>query len=383
MRSRKVLTGYGNGSVYEEKRGSGRWIAELDGVRRRAKSEAEALEKLALLQQRREERLRPESITLDKWLDKWLTEHCEHLRERSRFYYSEIIRIYIKPYRIARIKLEDLITEDIIDWLAALRRKQSQREKRYISDATISSAFKRLKKALQTAKQLRYISQNVADHISLPTKPVRQPVILEPEEVRMLLDYLQAHRLFPLFATEVTTGLRISELTGLRWSDIDLEAGIIYVRGQVHWLQGKPTWIPSAKTKAGQREIHISSELVEILRNWKKVWEEEKTFLGKQWRADEHVFVSSRGQIIRQASIRNTLKRALQAVGLDTSMTFHDMRHLTGSLMLAAGEDIRVVSEILGHSNVSVTETIYAHVLKRSKKSAANRLSYLLKRGIQ
>lgn len=129
MRKKKVLSGYGNGSVYEEKRGSGRWIAELGGVRRRAKSEAEALEKLALLQQRREDRLKPESMTLEKWLDKWLEDHCKHLKERSRLYYAEMVRIYIKPYKIARIKLENLISEDITDWLASLRRKKSKRNK--------------------------------------------------------------------------------------------------------------------------------------------------------------------------------------------------------------------------------------------------------------
>src|SRR5262245_43991482 len=108
-------TGYGNGSVHEEKRGSGRWVAELGGVRRRAKSETEAREKLKLLQERRDARLKLKkgSTTVGEWLNIWLSDYCDHLKPKTREGYLNVVKTYISPYPIARIRLEDLTADDI------------------------------------------------------------------------------------------------------------------------------------------------------------------------------------------------------------------------------------------------------------------------------
>jgi integrase len=183
----------------------------------------------------------------------------------------------------------------------------------------------------------------------------------------------------------VTVGLRRGELLGLRWKDIDLEARTIRVRGQLQWLKGeghqtrRPVWVPSAKSKAGQRVIDISQELAEILGAWRRTQHEERLLLGSKWHGEDYVFTNEQGRPINPRSLSRAFKAGLKRAKLPEEMTLHDLRHCAGSLMLANGEDIQAVSELLGHSSRAVTERIYAHALRNRKRKAGESLGYLLR----
>lgn len=267
-------TGYGNGSVHEEKAGSNRWVAELDGTRRRAKSEEEAREKLRVLQDRRDARLKLNqgSMTVLEWMQRWLDQHCDHLKSKTLEGYRDAVRLYIKPYSIARVRLEDLVADDILEWMTALRRKKistgPHETTKKLSGATIAIAFRRLRRALVIARLRNLIATNPAEGITVAGSAAeRDPVILEPEQIMGFLDAWADRRLYALYAVFVTAGLRRGEVLGLRWRDIDLENCTIMVRGQLQWLKSedggprKPVWVPSTKTRAGKRIIDISLEL--------------------------------------------------------------------------------------------------------------------------
>lgn len=391
-------TGYGNGSVYEEKIGSGRWVAELDGIRRRARSKAEADEKLKLLQDRRDARLKLKlgSLTLGEWLDIWLDRYCDHLKPKTLDGYRDAVKIYIAPYDLARVRIEDLSPDDIVSWLAQLRRKRAMRttkggklqptDKR-LSNSTIAIAFRRLRTALAAAKTYKIISENPAADVIPPSTAVeREPVILEPGQVLAFLAAWEEHRLYALFALFVTVGLRRGELLGLRWKDVDLDARTITVRGQLQWLKvegsktRRPIWVPSAKTKAGQRVIDIAPELAGLLRTWRRTQREERLHLGSKWHGEDYVFTNEEGGPMNPRALTRRFKAGLKRAGLSEEMTLHDLRHCAGSLMLANGEDIQAVSELLGHSSRAVTERIYAHALRNRKRKAGESLGYLLRR---
>lgn len=378
-------TGYGNGSVYEEKIGSGRWVAELDNVRRRARNEAEAREKLRQLQERRNARLnlRKGSTRLIDWLSIWLSDYCDHLKPLTRAGYMEAIKNYIEPYPLAKVRMEDLESDDIDRWMRSLRRKG-------LSGGTIAIAFRRLRKALKVAKQKDYIDHNPAEDVEPPdATPSRDPVILEPEQVMLFLKAWEGFRYFALFAIVVCLGLRRGEVTGLRWKDIDLDGRVMTIRGQLQWVSpapGKPKaplWVESTKgrgRKKRQRVIEdFPAELVDALKAWRKVQAAERLRFGKDWPGGDYVFTTSEGQPITTRSLCRLFKAALKRAGLNEAMTFHDLRHCAGSLMLADGEDIQAVSELLGHSSRSVTEKIYAHALASRKRKAGGSLGYLLR----
>jgi integrase len=390
--------GYGNGSVYEEPEGSGHWRAELNGVRRRARSEAEANEKLKLLQDRRDGRLKLKlgSLTLAEWLRIWLDDYCSHLKPKTLEGYRHVVQTYIDPYDIARIRLEDLDADDIVRWMATLRRKRVMRTARggelkptdkKLSNNTIAIAFRRLRKALATAKTHKLIGENVGANVEPPPSATeREPVILEPEQVIRFLATWAEHRLYTLFAVFVTVGLRRGELLGLRWKDVDLDARTITVRGQLQWLKPesdgtrRPTWVPSAKTKAGRRVIDISKELAEILKTWRRTQREERLILGPKWHGEDYVFTNEHGGPTNPRTLSRTFKAGLKRAKLSEEMTLHDLRHCAGSLMLERGEDIQAVSELLGHSSRAVTERIYAHALRNRKRKAGESLGFLLRR---
>src|SRR5262249_17153422 len=160
--------------------GSGLWRAELDGVKRRARTEAAANEKLRQLQERRDARLslKKGSTRLIEWLEIWLNEYCDHLKPLTRAGYREATTTYIAPYPLARVRMEDLESDDIDRWMKTLRRKG-------LSEGTIAIAFRRLRKALKVARQKDYIDHNPAEDVEPPdATPMRDPVILEPEQIR-------------------------------------------------------------------------------------------------------------------------------------------------------------------------------------------------------
>lgn len=384
--------GYGNGGVHEEKQGSGRWVAELDGVRRRAKSEAEALDKLKQLQERRDAKLKIKkgSTTLGDWLTTWLEDYCDHLKPKTLEGYRDAVRVYIEPYPVARVRLEDLDSDDIVEWMKALKRKKATRGNQssdgLISSGTIAIAFRRLRKALNVAKRRKLIGDNPAADVDPPVvEATREPVILEPEQIVHLLAAWQGRRLYVMYATLITTGVRRAELLGLRWKDIDLVQRTITVRGQVQWLKGEPgkprgpVWVPSPKTRAGKRVIDIAIELADLLVQWRRTQREERQ-VHPEWPASDYVFTNQEGRPHNPRGIHEDFKAGLKRAGLPEEMTMHDLRHCAGSLMLERGEDIEAVRELLGHSSRSVTEKIYAHALRNRKRKAGESLGYLLRR---
>jgi hypothetical protein len=177
-------TGYGNGGIHEEKDGSGRWIAELDGVRRRAKSEDEAKAKLCRLQELRNAQVNLScgGMRFDAWYRLWLTPKYSDLGQKMREGYEEVGRLYIKGFKLAGTILED-VNEDVLEmWLAALREKKKANSEP-LAEGTIAIAFRRVRRALEVARIKRYISYNPALSIMTPSgAPSRKPVVLEAQQ---------------------------------------------------------------------------------------------------------------------------------------------------------------------------------------------------------
>ncbi|NTU82734.1 MAG: site-specific integrase [Chloroflexales bacterium] len=381
----KPKRGYGNGSVHEEKEDSGRWIAELDGVRRRAKSREEAEEKLRLLQELRDHRvdIGKSSQLLGQWLTIWLSVCLpgreKPLKARTLQGYAEIIRLYITPYRISQLALETVSAKDIRAWLAELKCKG-------LSGNTRANAFRRLRTALADACREKLIAANPADEVEEPdTSDAKKPVVLGLAGVARFLAAWEGHRLYALFATAITIGLRPSELLGLRWQDVDLDARTICVQGQLHRLKvdldqlRKPVWVDSTKTPAGQRTIHFPPEIADIFVVWRELQQQEQAALGLAWPHGGYLFTTLAGTPLNKDNIRRDFKKSLRRAGLP-DMTRHDLRHSAASLMLAQGEDIEAVKEVIGHSSRAVLERIYAHALPENKRRAGESLGFLLRR---
>lgn len=159
-------TGYGNGSVYEESPGSGRWMARLDGVRRRARGEEEAQQKLLRLQKQRDDHLQlgEGSQTVSAWYTTWVNVYCDEFKHKTREGYKGVYHCWIKPYAIANIRLDDLRPTHIDKWLETL-------EVKGIGPASRLIAYRRIRAALKVAVNKEILVRNPADKATQPVLP--------------------------------------------------------------------------------------------------------------------------------------------------------------------------------------------------------------------
>ena len=170
--------------------------------------------------------------------------------------------------------------------------------------------------------------------------------------------------------------MRVSELLGLQWSEVDFGNNLIRVRWQLRRDEGKWVW-KQPKTKRSRRQIALARSTMEALRRHKEAQDVERAYLGAAWEDHELVFCTQRG---RPLSARNTYRRFKQLLryGALPDVRFHDLRHTAATLLLAGKVNPKVVSEMLGHASVSITLDIYSHVIPDMQQDAAVTLEHAL-----
>lgn len=361
----------GEGSVFEE--APGRWRAALviDGRhhRRRATTEKGAKLKLKELKALRDARLAvgEGKQSLKTWIAFWLGTLLpgKQVKLKTIEGHRYTCDRYILPY-LGHHQLIRLTAQHIDEWQGKLREKG-------LSEGTIANARRRLSAALEAARKRKIVPENVVKLTDAPLgTPKRREVLDEPQIVTFLLT-LAKHRLYALYALACVTGMRQAELMGLRWGAVDLEAGTLTVREQLQRVknaEGKRVLHREDSTKNRKdRVIQLDPDLVAALRAHRLRQLQEKLSLGDAWRGEDLVFTSEDGTPLESGALSRQFKRALGRAKLP-DVTFHSLRHSAGSVMLAHGAQLIAVSEVLGHSSVTVTARWYAHSFTEDRRQA-------------
>ena len=349
----------GEGSVY--RRNDGRVVGEWTdaaGKKRyttsktKSKTEMKAALRKKLAGTRRGITFDSEGMTVEKYMDRWLDTQKDRVRAGTFKPYEAITRLHIKP-TLGRTKLEKLNALQLEElYRQKLKDGLSARRVRYIHVT--------MRKALKDAVRLQILSSNVADSATPPRTSTKEITPLIQEQMKTLLEAARGDRLECLYILACTTGMRQGELLGLQWKDIDLEAGTLRVSRSVYDGEINPP-----KTKAGNRTIRLSKLAIAALKR-------HRIESGKQ-RISEWVFPNSRGTSIGHANLHNrSWKPLLLKAGLPHSTRFHDLRHSCISLLLARGVPIKVVSQMAGHGDVSITLSVYGHVLPDQQGACAD-----------
>jgi integrase len=177
-----------------------------------------------------------------------------------------------------------------------------------------------------------------------------------------------------LYVLALTTGMRRGELLGLKWTDVDLERGVLAVRRALA-PDGKTFTLP--KNGKG-RSIRLTEQAVEALEAHRNAQDDERSKLGNVWKDNGLVFPSTVGTPMNSDNlVYRSFKPLLRRAGLK-EIRFHDLRHTFATLMLEQRENPKVVQEILGHSQISLTLDTYSHVLPDIQEEAIGRLGRLL-----
>ncbi|MEU5903950.1 site-specific integrase [Micromonospora sp. NPDC047527] len=185
--------------------------------------------------------------------------------------------------------------------------------------------------------------------------------------------YRKASALEARWLIGIALGLRQGEVLGLRWDDIDLTAGTLRVRGQ---LQRDPDTgalvFVETKTARSRRTLPLPPTVLTALRRHQEHQAAER-FDVDNWADPGLVFATSVGTPIHPRNDYRSFREIIRRAGL-RQVRLHDLRHTAASVLLAQGVPARVVMEILGHSQISVTLNIYAHVAPEVAREAAARL---------
>ena len=368
--------GKGEGSIYR-RASDGRWVAALimeDGRRvvRRASSRKDAAAKLEQLLKVRAE---GQTLAADRSTAAFLTEWLAVVRNTVSPGTFERCEQYIRVHAIpalGRIKLGRLTPQHF-------QRLYQDKLAAGLSPTTVNHLHTVLHGAFTEAMRWGLISRNVVALVRPPRKVHVEVVALTAEQTRALLAAAAGNRFEALLILALKTGMRRGELLALRWEDLDLDKGVLQVRGTLRRTR-EGLRIGTPKTPASRRKVVLSPTSQAALRRHRARQEQERQAAGDLWQELRLVFPNRLGRPMELRDLLADVYRPLlKRAGLPP-VTFHTLRHTAATLLLAEGEHPKVVQELLGHAQVGITLDRYSHITPRLMSNAAAVMDRLLDR---
>ncbi len=268
--------------------------------------------------------------------------------------YRSIVEQHLIP-TLGGARLSDLAAIDV-------QRAHEADLKSGLSGTTVLQHHAVLSKALKQAVRWDMIPRNPCEMIDRPRKSRRTMKPLDDHQVPALLEAAAGTLYYEPIYVGVNTGLRRSELLGLKWEDVDLQLARLSVTRTLEYVYREYSY-REVKTAYSRRSIALAPATALMLR-------------GLQ-RESEPVFVDDEGEIIKPHRLTDAVPRLCREAGLPV-VRFHDLRHTHASLLLKSGVNPKVVSERLGHSSVAFTLDTYGHVMPGMQEEAAARFESLV-----
>jgi integrase len=246
-----------------------------------------------------------------------------------------------------------------------------------LSPRTVAYIHTIIHRALRDATKDGVVLRNVA----AAARPPKQRASGAPEihtwnadELRAFLDFVSDEQLYPVFMVAATTGMRRGEVLGLPWRDIDLDSARASIRQTVVCV-GHKVAFSTPKTPKSKRSVPLPREAVDTLRGLHR----QQTTHALD--GSDLVFQDDRGDPLDPESVSLVFERRVKSSGLPR-IRFHDLRHTFATLALQAGVPLKVVSDILGHENISITADTYSHVIPAMQEDATSRVAALVFGGL-
>lgn len=367
--------GHGEGSIYQ-RASDGRWLAVVQlgyvGGKKRtktvsAKTRREVLAKLKALQASMDMGVVPGNATVEQWLRYWL-DHI--LPETARASTIASHRWYVEAWlipQLGKVPLSSLSPDHVRTMYAAMRRHRGDRTPDGLSPATIRRARAVLQSALTVAVDEGKTLRNAAELAKLPVAEKAPHPHLTADQARAVIDAATDARERARLAVALLLGLRQSEALGLTWADVHLSEGWADVHQSAQRVRGQGLVVGGLKSRTSRRQVHLIPAVVALLSAWKA-----------EGSGEGFVFHGVRGVGYPGDPRRDwqLWKDALDRAGVP-HVPLHGARATAASLMAATSADW-VVSEILGHAGVEVTQTHYLHSTPEQRQHALAALGSLL-----
>ncbi len=352
-------------------------------VRRRGfRTQAEAQEALEELvtSVRASAYVPPSAVTFGDYMIRWLDGLAAKGRRPTTVAgYREKVANHVLGSPLATLPLQGVTTADLNRHYSHLSTAGRKRGDGGLSARTVRYVHSVVSKALSDAEREGLVTKNPARLASPPsTSAAKAPemAVWTPVELRTFLRFTAAHHHGRLLHLAAMTGLRRGELCGLRWADIDLDAGRLTVRQTVTAPAGRISVGP-AKTARSRRSVDLDPGMVAVLRDQRTAQLEERLLVGPGYHDDGYAFAMPDGRPWHPDVISRAFDRLVTSSGLPR-IHLHSLRHGHAAHLLAAGANVKVVSERLGHSSVSFTLDTYGHVLPGQQAEAASAVATLI-----
>lgn len=399
--------------------GAGQQV-RLNKVVRGPKREADKL--LTHLLNRRDQgtlREKPTKQTLGQWVEEWINRWCIDVSDRTRNDYRAIFERYLwpdkqhhlHPDKAARAeeiakrrprrdsartddrltmiakqlrakKLAALTAGDIQDFVNALRECG-------LSPRTVRMAHGAIRASLTTAVRQKKLAYNVATDATLPRQTKTEVEFLTPEEGQRFLDAADAAAqvqdeadayqgtAYAAFVVMLMTGVRVGELLGLKWTDLDEKSSTLRVQRAVTQDAHRRKTLGPTKTSR-TRAIPLGPRAVVALQAQRFRQAKWRLKLGDLYQDQGLIFANEYGGLREAQNVSGRYFKPLLRAAKLPDLSLYGLRHSHATLLLAAGEHPKVVQERLGHSSIQLTLDTYTHVVKGLQERASERLEALL-----
>lgn len=314
----------------------------------------------------------PSRLTLSQWLDIWLTDYQTNSSERTVNKCRSIVKRFKKS--IGSVKVSKLSPLHV-------RRMVKAMEDDGLKASTIDNYIRIFRTAMNRAIEAGIIKENPADKVKLPKPTNRKFVIIDRQEIPTFLNAVKSTPYENEYIVMLLTGLRIGEIRGLKWTDIDFDKGTIYVQRQLQpRIKSLQRFTPP---KYGEtRLIHVPDEVITALKNQRRKQAEQRLAAGESWYEDDItpdlVFRKKNGTPHARGSLDRQLTKVGIAIG-KPDIRPHDLRHSYAIAALRSGASVKTVQHNLGHRTARMTLDIYAAYTEDAGMNDAAKLSSYLK----
>ena len=308
--------------------------------------------------------------TVDAYLTEWLAGLTarRQLKAKTVKSYEECVA-RLRP-DLGPIRLQALKPIDIEQCYGRLL-TEGGRQGNGLHPRTVLHTHRVLHKALADAERLGLVLRNPAARVTPPSAPTSESVdnVWSGEVLRTFLESSADEPLYPAFVLAATTGMRRGEVAALRWTGVNLETGVLKVEESVTAVRGE-LMFTAPKTKKGLRVFTLDSGTVAIMRAHRKRQAERQLALGPAWEDTGRVFTREDGSVLHPDLLSKRFDVWVRRSGLPR-VTFHGLRHTWATMAMEKGIHTKVVSDRLGHANISVTLDIYSKVRPAMDAQAA------------
>lgn len=333
--------------------------------------------------------IEPCKDTVGAWLREWLVTYALPTVKQSTYIsYEGYVRLHLEP-EFGSHKLTALTTEQIQRFFN--KKSKGSNGVKGLSAKTLRNIYNMFSAALEQAVINRKLIRNPLHGVKLPKVVKKEIAILEPSEQTALHAAAERSEELPAFGIIFTlsTGVRLGELLGLQWSDLDYSKHTIHIRRTVGRLQkidedgnlltktngrnSTEITVRTPKSPASYREIPLFDALWHGLMEYKQRQKSLFEALGSERNPNGFIFCTLSGKVYDPRTYEDLFKRMLKAAGIK-NINFHALRHTFATRALEAGMDVKVLSTILGHTQASTTLNLYAHALSDHKRSSMEKM---------